>query len=47
MWYGVKGGFQMDAAKPQRQLEINHRDVPWSDKFVEELKSALLACRVL
>jgi POT family proton-dependent oligopeptide transporter len=47
MLYGIREGFEMDGAKPQKQQEKHHRQVPWTDTFVDELKSALLACRVL
>ncbi|THC88284.1 hypothetical protein EYZ11_012273 [Aspergillus tanneri] len=39
-------GFQMDGAKPQKQQERHHRQVYWTDTFIDELKSGLLACRV-
>ncbi|KAF7183383.1 hypothetical protein CNMCM7691_003582 [Aspergillus felis] len=45
--YGIREGFQMDAAKPQKQQEKHQRQVPWTDTFIDELKSGLLACRVL
>lgn len=41
-----KSGFQMDNAKPGAQLAKYGREVPWDDKFIEDLKRALLACRV-
>ncbi|KAF4212575.1 hypothetical protein CNMCM8980_000756 [Aspergillus fumigatiaffinis] len=47
MLYGIREGFEMDGAKPQKQQEKHHRQVPWTDTFVDELKSGLLACRVL
>ena len=47
MLYGIREGFQMDGAKPQKQREKHHRQVTWSDTFIDELKSGLLACRVL
>ncbi|EAW17061.1 oligopeptide transporter [Aspergillus fischeri NRRL 181] len=45
MLYGFREGFQMDGAKPQKQQEKHHRQVPWTDTFIDELKSGLLACR--
>ncbi|EIT77787.1 H+/oligopeptide symporter [Aspergillus oryzae 100-8] len=36
----------MDEAKPEKQQEKHHRQVPWTDTFIDELKSGLLACRV-
>ncbi|KAF4151947.1 hypothetical protein CNMCM6069_002802 [Aspergillus lentulus] len=46
MLYGIREGFEMDGAKPQKQREKHHRQVMWSDTFIDELKSGLLACRV-
>lgn len=43
MWILVKSKFNFDAAKPSVHPE---RDFPWSDKFVEEIKTALAACKV-
>lgn len=37
----------MDAAKPEEQLFLHGRQVPWTTSFVEELKLGLVACRVL
>ncbi|KAI0885397.1 uncharacterized protein GGS22DRAFT_200281 [Annulohypoxylon maeteangense] len=45
--YGVAGGFRMDAAKPDAQLQHHNRQVPWADSFVEDIKRSLLTCRVL
>lgn len=44
--YGISGGFQMDAAKPDAQLQ-HGRQVPWSDSFIEDIKQSLFTCRVL
>ncbi|KAF2819833.1 oligopeptide transporter [Ophiobolus disseminans] len=41
-----KSGFQMDSAKPGPQLANYGRTVSWDDKFIDDLKRALLACRV-
>ncbi|RMD41938.1 hypothetical protein DV735_g3159, partial [Chaetothyriales sp. CBS 134920] len=38
--------FKMDNAKPEAQLRLKNRTVPWDDKFIDELKLALLACRI-
>ncbi|KAL5361376.1 oligopeptide transporter [Aspergillus floccosus] len=46
MMYGIREGFQMDGAKPEIQQEKHQRQVPWTDTFIDELKSGLLACRV-
>ncbi|KAJ6134222.1 POT family-domain-containing protein [Penicillium sp. IBT 18751x] len=43
---GISGGFRMDAAKPDAQLQ-HDRQVPWSDSFIEDIKRSLLTCRVL
>ncbi|KAJ5674787.1 uncharacterized protein N7477_004721 [Penicillium maclennaniae] len=43
---GISGGFCMDAAKPDAQLQ-HDRQVPWSDSFIEDIKRSLLTCRVL
>ena len=37
----------MDAAKPANILEKHQKSVRWDIKFVEELKSGLIACRAL
>ncbi|OQE34722.1 hypothetical protein PENCOP_c016G00081 [Penicillium coprophilum] len=44
---GITGGFKMDAAKPDAQLQQHGRQVPWEDSFVEDIKKSLLTCRVL
>ncbi|KAE8365509.1 hypothetical protein BDV27DRAFT_156798 [Aspergillus caelatus] len=46
MVYGIREGFQMDEAKPGKQQEKHHRQVTWTNTFIDELKSGLLACRV-
>ncbi|KAK5996173.1 putative peptide transporter ptr2 [Cladobotryum mycophilum] len=43
---GITGGFQMDAAKPEAQLQRG-RQVPWTDSFIQEIKQSLQTCRVL
>jgi len=38
----------MDKAKPSYIVqEYGRADIPWDDHFVDELKVALVACRVL
>ena len=37
----------MNAAKPENQIDKGHQEVPWDDRFIEELKLALFACRIL
>ena len=44
---GITGGFNMDAAKPDVQLQRHGRQVPWTDSFVEDIKLSLLTSRVL
>ncbi|KAJ6617114.1 POT family-domain-containing protein [Mycena sp. CBHHK59/15] len=46
LWLGLRGGFKMDAALPAIQAQKHHRMVRWDDKFIQELKRGLLACRV-
>ena len=41
MSIAVKNGWKLDAAKPSRSP-----DVKWDDQFIEELKRALVACKV-
>lgn len=45
-WVACRSGFKMDNAKPSTQKATYNRDVPWDDKFIEDLKRALLVCRV-
>lgn len=40
---GIRNKFNMDVAKPSVSPEANY---PWSDKFVEEVKRAVLACKL-
>ncbi|KAA8570995.1 hypothetical protein MFRU_028g00390 [Monilinia fructicola] len=42
----IKGGFNLDTAEPAVQLEKYGRAVPWDEKFVEDLRQALQACKV-
>ena len=42
-WVGVKNKFNLDAAKPSLNPEANF---PWNDKFVEEVRRSLYACKV-
>ncbi|KAJ5304331.1 cytochrome P450 monooxygenase [Penicillium atrosanguineum] len=44
---GIAGGFKMDAAKPDAQLQQHSRQVPWTDSFIEDIKLSLLTSRVL
>ncbi|KAF7183627.1 hypothetical protein CNMCM7691_003906 [Aspergillus felis] len=46
-WVGLKGGCNLDAAKPSALAQTHPATtVPWDDAFVEELKRALVACSV-
>ena len=49
LWLAAKGGFRLNAAKPEAQAQNpkQHRKVLWDDRFIEELKLALFACRIL
>ncbi|TDZ61176.1 Peptide transporter PTR2 [Colletotrichum trifolii] len=47
MTVAARNGFNLDHAKQSYQTEISGRPVPWSDKFVDELRRGLLACRVI
>ena len=47
MWIGLMSRGVMDAAKPSYQQEYGHRyKTPWNDLFIDEIKRALVACRV-
>ncbi|RYP40351.1 hypothetical protein DL767_001763 [Monosporascus sp. MG133] len=43
----ARNGFQLDRAKQAYQMERHGSSVPWSDDFVAELKTGLIACRVI
>ncbi|KAF3481854.1 uncharacterized protein GIQ15_04613 [Arthroderma uncinatum] len=47
MWLAARGGFSVDAAKPSHQKDKHNREVSWTDTFVEEVKRALAACRMM
>lgn len=49
MWIGLRyGKGNMDAAKSVYREEFGvSQPLPWSDLFIDELKRALVACRVL
>jgi POT family proton-dependent oligopeptide transporter len=48
LWLGLKGGRNLDAAKPSALAQTSPGTiVPWDDEFVQELKRALVACTVL
>ena len=43
----VRSGWKLENAKQSYQIVHSGETVPWSDKFVDELKRGLLACRVM
>ncbi|OCK83738.1 di/tri peptide transporter 2 [Lepidopterella palustris CBS 459.81] len=47
LWIGLMNKGHLDAAKPSYQEEYGRRyNIPWNDLFIEELKRALVACKV-
>lgn len=42
-WIGIKNGFNLSAAVPSLHPE---QTFPWNDKFVEEVKRSIYACKV-
>lgn len=46
MYIGMKNGGKLDAAKSSYQRHNGGRVFPWDDQFVDEMKRALVACRV-
>jgi POT family proton-dependent oligopeptide transporter len=47
LWVGVRHKNGLDGAKPSLRATIRHpNELPWDDQFVDELKRALVACRV-
>ncbi|KAF5096740.1 hypothetical protein D0Z03_001556 [Geotrichum reessii] len=42
----IKNGFKLDVAKPSVRRELQLSEVGWSDLFVDEVKRALMACKV-
>ncbi|OBR10853.1 Oligopeptide transporter [Colletotrichum higginsianum IMI 349063] len=47
MTMAARNGFNLDHAKQSYQMEACGAQVPWGDKFVDELRRSLLACRVI
>ncbi|WDK09665.1 POT family protein [Colletotrichum graminicola] len=45
VWVGMKH-WDMDKAKPSYLAQHGNASVPWNDHFIEEIKVALVACRV-
>ncbi|CAP79556.1 Pc23g00620 [Penicillium rubens Wisconsin 54-1255] len=46
LWCAAKGGFKLDAALPEKQLEVHGRVVPWDEEFIAELRGALSAFKI-
>lgn len=47
LYIAVRNGFDLNAAKPSlRSLAGRKHKTSWDDKFIDELKTALVACRV-
>ncbi|KIW05497.1 uncharacterized protein PV09_03380 [Verruconis gallopava] len=46
-WIGLRHKQGLDGAKPSLRKKIRHSsELPWDDEFVDELKRALVACKV-
>jgi chromosome transmission fidelity protein 1 len=45
LWMAARNGFDLDKARPSFQAN-RKREISWDDKFVNELKTALVACKV-
>ncbi|KAK3346085.1 oligopeptide transporter [Lasiosphaeria hispida] len=43
----ARNGFRLDHAKAAYQLQKTGHGVPWDDSFIDELKTGLVACRVI
>ncbi|KAJ5147427.1 hypothetical protein N7526_000779 [Penicillium atrosanguineum] len=46
LWCAMRGGFNLDAALPERQLEVHGRVVLWDKEFIAELRGALSAFKI-
>jgi dipeptide/tripeptide permease len=46
IWIALRSGFYLNAAKPSNQKVGSKFQVSWEDEFVEEIKTALAACKV-
>lgn len=47
LWIGVRHKQGLDGAKPSLRRTIRHpNELPWDDQFIDELKRALVACKV-
>jgi POT family proton-dependent oligopeptide transporter len=48
MWIGLASRGSMNAARPSYQAEYGNKyKTPWNDLFIEEIKRALVACKIL
>ncbi|KAF3799835.1 putative peptide transporter ptr2 [Colletotrichum gloeosporioides] len=47
MSIAARNGVNLDHAKQSYQMEAHGASFPWGDKFVDELRRGLLACRVI
>lgn len=47
-WIGIKNKGKLDSAKPSYQISRGNQahGFPWSDRFVDEMKRALVGCKV-
>lgn len=47
LWIAIQHGFDLDYARPSLQNDARKRHrITWTDPFVEELRTALVACKV-
>lgn len=47
LWLAVCGRFSLDSARPENQITGSHHKVTWTTNFVDEIKIALAACRMM
>ncbi|KAG2002786.1 hypothetical protein GB937_009552 [Aspergillus fischeri] len=47
LWYAAQGGFSLDTAQPEYQLENHQQVVPWDKEFISELRGALSAFKMV
>ncbi|KAF2108340.1 peptide transporter-like protein PTR2 [Lophiotrema nucula] len=47
LWIAMRNRFDLDKAKPSFQDQGRRRyNITWDDKFIDELKTALMACKI-
>lgn len=47
LYIAIRNGFDLEAARPSVQSQSNRTGkITWDDKFIDELKTALMACHV-